>query len=128
MRIAVTGGNEYADFLMGMLAGGRHKVMVIDKDKEFCERVCGAYDVEATLGNPCQEEVLREAGIRDFDVVVALGQEDTDNFEICQMCKKMFGVRKAVCMVKNPRNVEVFAQLGIDQVMNVPRLIADMIG
>lgn len=127
MRIAVTGGNEYADFLMGMLADGRHKVMVIDKDKDFCERVCGAYDVEATLGNPCREEILREAGIRDFDVVVALGQEDTDNFEICQMCKKMFGVRKAVCMVRNPRNVEVFTQLGIDKVMNVPHLIADMI-
>lgn len=128
MKIVVTGGNECAEFVVGMLSGNKHKVMVIDRDKAFCERVCGAYDVEATLGDPCQEEILKEAGIRNYDVIAALGQEDTDNFEICQMCRKVFGIQKTVCFVRNPRNVEVFEQLGMDQVINVPRLVAAMIG
>lgn len=128
MRIAVAGSGEYVDFLIRLLSDSRHKVTVIDQDKEFCERICAAYDVDATLGNPCREEILREAGIRNFDVIVALGPEDTDNFEICQMGKKAFGIHRSVCAVKNPRNVEVFEQLGIDRVMNVPRLIAEMIG
>ena len=42
--------------------------------------------------------------------------------------RKVFGVRKAVCVVKNPRNVEVFRQLGMDMVINIPEMIADMIG
>lgn len=127
MKIVVTGGNEYAKYLIGLLSDARHKVMIIDKDQDFCERVCGVCDVDATLGDPCQEDILREAGIRNYDVIMALGQEDTDNFEICQMCKKVFGIQKAICMVRNPRNVEVFEQLGIDRVMNVPRRLAEML-
>lgn len=127
MRIAVTGDGEYTDFLVGMLAAARHKVTVIGREKEFCEHVCGEYNVKAIWGDPCQETVLREAGIRDFDVVAALGREDTDNFEICQMCRKIFGVGRAVCLVRNPRNVELFEKLGIDQAVNVPGIIAGMI-
>ena len=90
--------------------------------------MCASYDVKAILGNPCQENVLADAGLKDFDMIAAIGAEDTDNFEICQMCRKVFGVRKAVGVVKNPRNVEVFRQLGMDMVINIPEMIADMIG
>ena len=127
MRIAVTGGNEYTELFLGILAAGKNRVTVIDRDKEFCERVCGAYDVDAILGDPCQECVLEEAGIRNFDVIVALGPEDTDNFEICQMGKKIFGIRKTLCLVKNPRNVELFEKLGVDQAVNIPVIIAGML-
>ena len=128
MKIAVAGSSDYAKILVGLLAARNHKVTVIDKDKEFCEHVCASYDVKAILGNPCQEDVLADAGLKDFDMIAAIGTEDTDNFEICQMCRKVFGVRKAVCVVKNPRNVEVFGQLGMDLVINIPAVIADMIG
>ena len=128
MKIAVAGSSDYAKILVGLLAARNHKVTVIDKDKEFCEHVCASYDVKAILGNPCQEDVLADAGLKDFDMIAAIGTEDTDNFEICQMCRKVFGVRKAVCVVKNPRNVEAFRQLGMDMVINIPEMIADMIG
>ena len=128
MKIAVAGSSDYAKILVGLLAARNHKVTVIDKDKEFCEHVCASYDVKAILGNPCQENVLADAGLKDFDMIAARGTEDTDNFEICQMCRKVFGVRKAVCVVKNPRNVEDFRQLGMDMVINIPEMIADMIG
>ena len=128
MKIAVAGSSDYAKILVGLLAARNHKVTVIDKDKEFCEHVCASYDVKAILGNPCQENVLADAGLKDFDMIAAIGAEDTDNFEICQMCRKVFGVRKAVGVVKNPRNVEVFRQLGMDMVINIPEMIADMIG
>ena len=128
MKIAVAGSSDYAKILVGLLAARNHKVTVIDKDKEFCEHVCASYDVKAILGNPCQENVLADAGLKDFDMIAAIGAEDTDNFEICQMCRKVFGVRKAVCVVKNPRKVEVVRQLGMDMVINIPEMIADMIG
>ena len=99
MKIAVAGSSDYAKILVGLLAARNHKVTVIDKDKEFCEHVCASYDGKAILGNPCQEDVLADAGLKDFDMIAAIGAEDTDNFEICQMCRKVFGVRKAVCVV-----------------------------
>lgn len=127
MKIAVTGGNEYTEFLAGILTADGNKVTVIDKDKDFCRRICSAWEVNAVHGDPCQERVLEDSGIRQFDVMIALGQEDADNFEICQMGKKVFGVRKAVCLVRNPRNVDLFKTLGIDRVVNVPEMIAGMV-
>ena len=128
MKIAVARGGEYADFLISLLMDKKYKVTVIDPDEAFCEHLSASYNVNAVLGDPCSQFILEEAGIRNYDVIMALGREDTDNFEICQMCRKVFGVRKAVCVVKNPRNVEVFRQLGMDMVINIPEMIADMIG
>ena len=127
MKIAVAGSSDYAKILVGLLAARNHKVTVIDKDKEFCEHVCASYDVKAILGNPCQENVLADAGLKDFDMIAAIGAEDTDNFEICQMGKKIFGIRKTLCLVRNPRNVELFEKLGVDQAVNIPVIIAGML-
>ena len=69
----------------------KYKVTVIDPDKAFCEHLCASYNVNAVLGDPCRQFILEEAGIRNYDVILALGREDTDNFEICQMGKKIFG-------------------------------------
>ena len=66
MKIAVAGSSDYAKILVGLLAARNHKVTVIDKDKEFCEHVCASYDVKAILGNPCQEDVLADAGYKDI--------------------------------------------------------------
>ena len=64
---------------------------MIDPDKAFCEHLCASYNVNAVLGDPCRQFILEEAGIRNFDVILALGREDTDNFEICQMGRKVLG-------------------------------------
>lgn len=79
MKIAVALGGEYADFLIGLLMEKKYKVTVIDPDKAFCEHLCASYNVNAVLGDPCRQFILEEAGIRNYDVILALGREDTDN-------------------------------------------------
>lgn len=128
MRIAVTGGREYADFLIRILLEKNHKVTVIEPDEAFCEHLASVYDVNVVLGDPCREFILKEAGIRNYDVIMALGSTDADNLEICQMGKKALGIARAVCLVNNPRNTEVFRELGMDQVVNIPMVLADSIG
>mgnify|MGYP003185668460 CR=1 FL=1 len=91
MKIAVTGSSDYAEILIGLLAARNHKVTVIDKDKEFCEHVCASYDVKAILGNPCQEDVLADAGLKDFDLVAAIGTEDTDNLRYARCAGRFLG-------------------------------------
>ena len=49
--------------------------------------------MNAVLGDPCRQFILEEAGIRNYDVILALGREDTDNFEICQMGRKVLGIK-----------------------------------
>lgn len=127
MKIAVTGGTGYAGFLISLLTARKHRVTVIESDESFCEQLSAAYDVNVIQGDPCQEFILKEAGIRNYDVIMALGEADADNFEVCQMGKKSLSVKRAVCLVHNPRNVEVFKELGMDHVVNVPVILADII-
>ena len=60
-------------------------------------------------------------------MVAAIGQEDTDNFEICQMGRKVLGIKRSVCLVHNPRNAALFEELGVDRAVNLPMILAQAI-
>jgi Trk K+ transport system NAD-binding subunit len=127
MKIAVARGGEYADFLISLLMDKKYKVTVIDPDEAFCEHLSASYNVNAVLGDPCSQFILEEAGIRNYDVIMALGREDTDNFEICQMGRKVLGIKRSVCLVHNPRNAALFEELGVDRAVNLPMILAQAI-
>lgn len=128
MKIGIAGGREEADYLIGLLMKDKHRLIVINDDRTYCEHLAAEYDkVSVVYGNPGSEEVLSDAGIKGADVMIALSSKDADNLEICQLAKQMFSVRKTVCMVKNPGNVEIFKELGIDQVISPVHFLAQYI-
>jgi len=125
MKIGIAGGREEADYLIGLLMKDKHRLIVINDDRTYCEHLAAEYDkISVVYGNPGSEEVLNDAGIRGAEVMIALSGKDADNLEVCQMAKQMFSVRKTVCMVKNPGNVEIFKELGIDQVISPVHILA----
>lgn len=100
----------------------------INDDRAYCEHLAAKYDkVSVVYGNPGSEEVLSDAGIKGADVMIALSGKDADNLEVCQLAKQIFSVRKTICMVKNPGNVEIFKELGIDQVISPVHILAQYI-
>ncbi|WP_277405763.1 potassium channel family protein [Lacrimispora xylanisolvens] len=128
MKIGIAGGREEADYLIGLLMKDKHKLIVINDDRAYCEHLAAEYDkVSVVYGNPGSEEVLSDAGIKGTDVMIALSGKDADNLEVCQLAKQMFSVRKTICMVKNPGNVEIFKELGIDQVISPVHILAQYI-
>ena len=58
-----------------------------------------------------------DAGVMNSDILISLCDEDTDNYVICQLGKQMFGVKKCICIVKNPKNVDTFKRLGIENLL-----------
>lgn len=125
MKIGIAGGREEADYLIGLLMKDKHRLIVINDDRTYCEHLAAEYDkISVVYGNPGSEDVLSDAGIKGADVMIALSGKDADNLEVCQMAKQMFSVRKTVCMVKNPGNVGIFKELGIDQVISPVHILA----
>lgn len=128
MKVGIAGGREEAYYLIGLLMKDKHKLVVINDDRTYCEHLAAEYDkVSVVYGNPGSEEVLSDAGIKGADVMIALSGKDADNLEICQLAKQMFSVKKTVCMVKNPGNVKIFKELGIDQVISPVHILAQYI-
>lgn len=128
MKIVVAGGRDEADFLIGLLLMGKHKLTAVNGDRDCCEHLVSVHDnLTVIYGDPCKEYVMEDAGIRSFDIVIALREKDADNLEICQMAKRLFAVKKTVCTVRNPKNVEIFELLGVDRAISATYMLAHYI-
>lgn len=127
MKIVVAGGRNEADFLIGLLLLGKHKLIVINEDQMYCERLSAIHNIPVIFGDPCKEYVLEEAELKGYDVMIALGDKDADNLAVCQMAKRLFSIKKTVCTVSNPKNVEVFEILGVDRVISSTYMLAHFI-
>lgn len=127
MRIVVAGGRTQADFLIGNLIKKKHKVTVINDDKTYCDYLSKTHNIPVIFGDPSRYNTLKEAEIDGFDVLVALSYKDADNLAICQYAKRCFGVKKAICSVANPKNVELFKELGVNTVISSTHLVAEYI-
>lgn len=127
MRIVVAGGRTQADFLIGTLAKKRHKLIVINDDPQYADYLAQTHRIPVTCGDPSKYFVLQEAGIQNYDVVIALTYKDADNLAICQYAKRCFGVKKVICTVANPKNAELFKELGVNTVISSTHMVAQYI-
>lgn len=127
MKIVIAGGRNKADFLIGLLLDNKHKLSVICDDVKYCEYLADTHGIPIVIGDPCKQYVLDEAHIKDFDVLIALKPDDADNLAICQMAKRIYNIKKNVCIVSNPKNVDVFKKLGVNTVISGTYMIANRI-
>jgi trk system potassium uptake protein TrkA len=127
MRIAVAGSGIQADFLISFLKEKKHVIVAICDDRKQAGHLSEAYDIPVVYGDPTKQYVLDDADIDDFDVLIAITQSDADNLVICQSAQRFYGVHKRVCTVNNPRNVDVFNELGVSVVISATYLIASLI-
>lgn len=127
MKIVIAGGRDQADFLIGSLLSKKHALIVINEDHAYCEYLSEAHDITVLNGDPCKLYILNQAHINSFDVLIALTPNDADNLAICQTAKRLYSVKKVVCTVINPKNVEVFKKLGVNTVISATYLISKFI-
>jgi trk system potassium uptake protein len=127
MRIVLAGGSNEADFLIRMFKKKSHHLIVINDNVQYCEYLASTHEVDVFFGDPSKEYVLLDSGIQNADVLIALTSFDADNLVICQFAKRVFGVKKCVSIVANPKNVELFKKLGINHAISSTYLVAQNI-
>ena len=127
MKIVIAGGDSKADFIIKMLRDDRHKVIVINEEKSYCEYLATVHNIPIIHGDPCKKHILDSANIKEFDVMIALKESDADNLEICQLASKVYNIKKTVCVVSNPRNVDIFKKLGVGSTISATYVVAQLI-
>lgn len=127
MKIVIAGGKHEADFIVNMFKEDHHELIVINPDYDFAEYISTNNDVPVFTGDPTKTYCLSDAEIQDADVLIALNMLDTDNYITCMIAKRIFNVTKTVCIVRNPKNVEIFKTLGVDAVISSTYMLAQMI-
>jgi trk system potassium uptake protein TrkA len=130
MKIMIIGGGNVGFYLTKSLLADKHQIMIVEENPLHCERLVSGLRskwVQVTQGDGTDVDCLREAGIFDTDVFIAVTGYDQNNLVACQLAKDYFGVKKTISRVKNPKNIRVFEKLGVDSVISSTERIAGII-
>ncbi|MDD2483721.1 MAG: TrkA family potassium uptake protein [Eubacteriales bacterium] len=127
MRIAIAGGRSKADFLIGSLLKKGHKIVVINNDANYCRYLAATHKALVYNGDPRKQYSFEDAQVQGFDLIIALTPSDAENLYICQVAKRILGIKRAVAIVINPKNVDVFKKLGVNTAISATYMLANII-
>lgn len=127
MKIVIADGSHAADYIIKSFKKRSNKLIVINSRKETVQYLARSNKIPVFYGYPYKQAVLEEAHIEDCDIFISLGFRDTDNFVSCLLAKKVFNAKKTICVVANPKNVDLYRSLGIDSVISSTHILAQSI-
>lgn len=126
LRIIVAGAGKLGFETARLLAEQSHDVVVIDLNEEALISVTEHLDVLTVHGNGAAPKVLREAGVAQASLLIAVTGRDEVNLIACFSAKRM-GVSTCAARVRNPEHygdAADFAQFGVDAVFDPDRATA----
>ena len=127
MKIVIFDGKNSADYIIGRYKSRYNDLIVINSNEDACRYLSLNHGIPVMFGKGTRESDLREAGAENADLFIALSKSDMDNYVACQTAKKLLNVKRCVSTVVNPKNVEVFKELGIDNVLSSTYLLGEQI-
>ncbi len=127
MRICIIGGGKVGYYLAKTLLEHGHEPTVIELNAQLCSHIADSLDLHVICGDGTFVEVLESAELSECGALVAVTGQDENNLVACQLAKQVFGVKRTVARVNNPKNSAIVKQLGVDIAVsatdNLSRLI-----
>ncbi|MBS0013388.1 MAG: NAD-binding protein, partial [Desulfobacterales bacterium] len=85
MKIIIVGAGEVGYHIASRMAFENKEVVVIDRSAEAIKRLSDNLDVEAVNGSGSSPRVLKDAGIKDAEILLAVTDSDETNLVACMM-------------------------------------------
>jgi len=127
MKMVVMGGGKTGQNLARVLLDRRYEVSVIERDRVRCQRLADDLDVTVCRGDGTNISVLEAAGTREADCFMAVTGVDQDNLVAAQLAREYFLAKKVIARVNDPRNVDTFRLLGIENIVCSADILTRMI-
>ena len=129
MKIIIAGAGEVGTHLAKMLSKENQDITLLDSDQTKLDIINSNYNLMTWNGSTSSFESLREVGVHDADLYIAVTPFETRNMASCAIAKKM-GAKKTVARIDNseflvPENRQVIRELGIDFVIYPEHLAAN---
>jgi trk system potassium uptake protein TrkA len=114
MRVVVAGcGRVGREVALGLVEHG-DDVSVIDVRREALDDLLGrSFDGTVHVGRVYDVDTLRESGIEDADVFLALTNSDNVNLMAVQIAKEVFDVPRAIARLDDPHREAAYRALGV---------------
>jgi trk system potassium uptake protein TrkA len=127
MYVIIVGGGNVGYYLAKTLVGARHEVLILEKDRIRYRTISEELGEVVMQGDGCEVAHQTQAGFGRADAVVAVTGSDDDNLVICQMAKLEHNVPRTIARISDPRNEQLFHELGIDATVSSTKIIYNLI-
>jgi len=101
-----------------------HDVVVIDTNKENCEKIAAKYGAVAIMGDATNLNVLKEAGIEKCDYALGVMDDDPSNL-LFSLLSKNFGVEHIFVRMRDPEYREAYEISGATNIGHTVQMIAE---
>lgn len=127
MRIIIAGAGAVGTHLAKMLSDEQHDIVLMDANEERMANLDSNFDLMTIAASPTSINSLKDAGIADTDLFIAVTPEESTNITSCMLAHSL-GAKKTVARIDNheylqPKNKEFFNKLGIDSLI-YPEMLA----
>ena len=127
MKIIIAGAYAIGTYLAKLLSRNKQDIILIDDNAENLERVGRDYDLMTIEASPTSIKALKEAGVKDTDLFIAVTPSETANLTACAMAHKL-GAKKTVSKVDNPEYIapqsqDLFHEVGVNSII-YPEMLA----
>ena len=101
MRIVILGAGQVGASVAEALSSEANDITIVDQNREALADLADRFDVRTLAGNAAYPSVLREAGIEDADMLVAVTQSDQTNLVACKIARSLFHVPTRIARLRS---------------------------
>lgn len=115
-NVIVVGCGRVGSQLANMLSNNGNNVCVIDRQISAFGNLGRNFNGATIHGLGFDEDVLRQAGIEECDVLAAVTERDNANLMAAEVASRLFDVPHVIARLSNPDHERAYMQLGLDYV------------
>jgi len=106
MNIIILGAGRVGESVAESLVSEQNDITVIDQDPARLRALEERLDLRGVVGNGIQPSVLRDAGAKDADMVIACAAADESNLVVCKVAHDVFNVPTTIARLRSPEFLE----------------------
>lgn len=127
MRIIIVGAGEVGRHLAKLLSRENMDISLMDTNASKLGTLDSNYDLLTRVGSPTSLQDLKEIGVHNADLFIAVTPLESDNITACIMAHKL-GAKRTLARIDNseylkPENKTFFESLGINHLI-YPEMLA----
>lgn len=101
MKIIIFGCGKVGATIISSLTGEGHDIVAMDKDPSVVNEISTLYDVMGLCGTGVDSDAMREAGVEDAELFIAVTGSDELNMLACFLARKM-GAKHTLARIRTP--------------------------
>jgi trk system potassium uptake protein TrkA len=115
MFVIVVGCGRLGSRLARVLSAQNHDIVVVGARLEL-NRLGNRFDGVKVSGIPIDEDILKQAGIENAHVLVAVTADDNVNVMVAQIAKEIYKVPVVLARITDPEREDFYKHLGLNTV------------